>query len=180
MRKMNIKAITYTIKRIFFVAVLGYLIPISLGLYIDSLLDLPKISFSLGFSLGFFLEAVMFFFGLFLVFRGCYDLMKYGDGSPNPKFPTKTLVKDGLYKHMRHPIYLGWLIITFAAYIHFGSLPVLGFFFGLIIFVHFYVRKEEKIMEKRFGKDFRTYRRNVPGWIPRISSSVALPKVNDK
>jgi protein-S-isoprenylcysteine O-methyltransferase Ste14 len=162
--KMDIKAINHTIKRIVFVAVLGYLIPISLGLYFDSLLTLPRIPFSFDFSL----ETVLFFFGLFLIFLGCYDLIKYGNGSPNPMFPTKILVKGGLYKYIRHPIYLGWLIITLAASIYLGSLSVLGFLFVLIIFVHFYVKKEEKIMEKRFGKYYQTYRRKVPGWIPRI------------
>jgi len=82
---MDTNAIIHTIERIAFVAAIGYLIPISLGLYIDSLLALPKIPFFHNFAL----ESSLFIFGLLLILLGCRDLIKYGNGSPNPKFPTK-------------------------------------------------------------------------------------------
>ena len=161
---MNKKVLYSTIKRVAFVAVFGYFLPIFIGIRFDSLLFFQKTSFWFSPLLGIFL----FFFGLFLIFGGIANLISFGEGSPNPSFPTKKLVKKGLYRFMRHPIYFGWLTIILAASIYFSSISILVFLFIIMIFVYFYAKKEEKIMERRFGRDYLNYKRKVRGWIPKI------------
>lgn len=159
------KTTTYTIKRLAFVTSFGYLIPIYLGIYLDYSLSLPKFSFVFNDVVG----AILFLTSLFLIFRGCYDLIKHGEGSPNPSYPTKKLVKSGLYKFIRHPIYLGWFIITLGTGIFFNSFSIFIFLAILAVFIKIYLTHEEKLLEKRFGRDYLSYKKSVPMFIPKFN-----------
>jgi len=157
---MNSKTIIHT-----FLATIWYAVPILISLlYADFFFGLPKFSFVFDFPLGLFFAVV----GLFLIFKSTSDLIKYGRGSPHPYYPTKFLVKQGIYKHLRHPIYLGWLFATLGAALFFGSFLILESLLIIIAVLFFYVRAEEKNLEKKFGKSFVEYKKKVPAWIPKI------------
>ncbi|NIO21200.1 MAG: isoprenylcysteine carboxyl methyltransferase, partial [Candidatus Aenigmarchaeota archaeon] len=77
------------------------------------------------------------------------------------------LVSDGIYTYMRHPQYTGIYLAIFGQLIHWPTIPTLILF--PFIFVAYYTlsRKEEKVMIKKFGDEYREYIKKVPMFFPR-------------
>ena len=78
------------------------------------------------------------------------------------------LVSDGLYKHIRHPIYFGEILRNLGFVIIFSS-----FYGSLIILLastllHFRIEIEEKMLVASFGKEYEEYKRNTKRIIPCI------------
>lgn len=92
-----------------------------------------------------------------------------GLGTPAPIAPPSRLVVGGLYRHVRNPMYLAILTAVIGQAIAFGQLSLFVYAVGLAItfvsFVRFY---EEPMLAARFGEEYETYRRAVPGWWPRL------------
>lgn len=89
-------------------------------------------------------------------------------GTPvQPWRPSTTLVTDGIFAHVRNPMYLGFLTLTtglsFVFAGEFLMLAALGLWFVLHTGV---VRREERYLTARFGDAYRDYMRQVPryGW----------------
>ena len=91
-------------------------------------------------------------------------------GSPVPFNPPKELVTTGLYSRTRNPMLLGWFIMLFGLGILLNSISLLLIFTPLFICLNIvYLRTiEEKEMEKKFGKQYLEYKKNVPMFIPRF------------
>lgn len=94
-----------------------------------------------------------------------------GGGTPHP-FAAKTqrLVTTGPYAVVRNPMMYGVGAILIGLALLLGSA---GLWFGLglfILFVALFVPGyEERDMERRFGEEYRSYCREVPRWLPRLS-----------
>lgn len=76
------------------------------------------------------------------------------------------LVTDGIYGYLRHPQYLGLILIVVAFNVQWPTLPTLLMAPILIVM---YVRlawTEEQELEERFGEAYRAYRRQVPRFWP--------------
>lgn len=78
------------------------------------------------------------------------------------------IVTTGIYSHVRHPQYLGFLLLTFGM-----NLEWMTFFTVLlwpVIAVLYYrlAKTEEKYSEELFGEKYRKYKRTVPMFVPRI------------
>ena len=124
-----------------------------------------KIAFPFSGIFGFVLLAI----GLFLFTQSILLFIKIGNGTLAPWNPTKKLVVKSLYRHVRNPMILGVVIILLAesfllksAYIL--AWAILFFFINCIYFIF----KEEPDLEKRFGEEYRDYKKNVPRWLLRI------------
>ena len=91
------------------------------------------------------------------------------DGTPAPPAPTTHLVVVGPYRFVRNPMYLAVAAIILGQALLFGSwatLIYLGFALtAVVLFVRFY---EEPTLESTYGEEYRTYRANVRGWMPRL------------
>jgi protein-S-isoprenylcysteine O-methyltransferase Ste14 len=88
-----------------------------------------------------------------------------------PKFHT-----PGLYRIVRHPIYVGWLIIFWAA----PTLTVAHLIFALATTAYILgaIQLEERDLLDAFGSEYAAYRRRTPMLIPRIgpkSRSLGAP-----
>jgi protein-S-isoprenylcysteine O-methyltransferase Ste14 len=95
-------------------------------------------------------------------------LMRIGKGTLAPWDPTRKLVVEGPYRLVRNPMITAVLAVLLGEAALFGSRGVLtwaALFLG-INWVYF-VLLEEPGLERRFGDEYRAYRRNVPRWIPR-------------
>jgi protein-S-isoprenylcysteine O-methyltransferase Ste14 len=77
----------------------------------------------------------------------------------------RTLITTGPYRFTRNPLYLGGNIFIFG-----GAVILLGTPGGLILTVieiigtDFMIRREEKQLEKTFGRKFTNYKRQVRRW----------------
>lgn len=92
-----------------------------------------------------------------------------GRGTPAPVAPTEQLVVGGVYRHVRNPMYVAVtaVIIGQAFLLGRGELGwyALGFWAVTASFVRLY---EEPTLGRRYGDQYRTYRDNVPAWLPRL------------
>ncbi|WP_417196558.1 methanethiol S-methyltransferase [Bizionia sp.] len=82
--------------------------------------------------------------------------------TPNPKFQT-----NYLYKLVRHPIMLGFLIVFWAT----PTMTVGHLFFTLVTTIYIFVAVkylEEKDLRKSIGKTYEKYQNEVPMIIPFI------------
>lgn len=91
-----------------------------------------------------------------------------GLGTPAPVAPTETLVVGGLYRYVRNPMYLAVAAIIVGQALLLGQPLLLPYAAGFLAVVYAFVRLyEEPVLSRRFGEQFESYRRSVPGWIPR-------------
>jgi len=86
----------------------------------------------------------------------------------NPMKPSSTqgLVTAGLYKYTRNPMYVGLLTILFGYAVWLGSVTpflVLPLFYWLI--TNMQIKPEERILEAKFGREYRDYKNKVRRWL---------------
>ncbi len=75
---------------------------------------------------------------------------------------TSVLVDTGIYSVIRHPLYLGWLLMYLA--IIFWSQHWLTIIIGIIgmICVYSISRQEDQRLVEKFGDDYKDYMQKVP------------------
>ncbi len=93
-----------------------------------------------------------------------------GRGTPAPFDPPRRLVVEGLYRHVRNPMYWGAFLILAGQWMLFGrrwdgGVYVLCFAALAHLFVRFH---EEPSLRRRFGAEYDNYCRMVPRWLPRL------------
>ena len=78
------------------------------------------------------------------------------------------LVKDGPYKYVRHPLYLGEILRNFGFVIIFSSgIGVLFIVIGTILLLY-RINIEEEMLLQAFGEDYKNYKRTTKKLIPCI------------
>lgn len=87
------------------------------------------------------------------------------------------LVTTGLYGHIRHPQYLGFLLLTLGMNILWIAISTLIMWPILAILYYRLAKEEEKEMKKKFGEDYQKYKRTVPMFIPRVRFSARVRRV---
>jgi protein-S-isoprenylcysteine O-methyltransferase Ste14 len=119
----------------------------------------------------------LMFPGILLLVAGCalvqkatIDLSRYGDGTPAPQDPARRLVTAGSYAWCRHPMFLGYDLAAWGVGLLLVSpgmllvsLPV------MLLWQWFFLRREERLLAKRFADSWPGYRQRVPlllPWLP--------------
>jgi protein-S-isoprenylcysteine O-methyltransferase Ste14 len=80
--------------------------------------------------------------------------------------PQRTLITSGPYRYSRNPLYLGGNVFVFlGAALLFGS-PAAVFITVLHLpLVDLFIRREERQLERDFGKNWLEYRKRVRRWL---------------
>lgn len=91
-----------------------------------------------------------------------------GNAYRPPQFYTPSL-----YKIVRHPLYVGWLTIFWAAPTM--TISHLVFALGTTAYILIAIQLEERDLVDAFGARYVDYRRNTPMLIPRLGRSAATP-----
>lgn len=93
-----------------------------------------------------------------------------GLGTPAPIAPPTHLVVSGLYRYVRNPMYLAVTAAILGQALLLWRPVLLGYDVlvtaGMVAFV---VGYEQPALAQRFGNEYRTYCRAVPGWWPRLT-----------
>ena len=77
------------------------------------------------------------------------------------------LVTDGIMGRVRHPMYLGMILMYLAFVLStFSLLSVIPWLIVVVLHDRFATYEEQKL-EERFGEEYIEYKRQVPKWIPR-------------
>ncbi|RBQ14500.1 isoprenylcysteine carboxyl methyltransferase [Spongiactinospora rosea] len=95
--------------------------------------------------------------------------VREGLGTPVPVAPPERLVIGGLYRYVRNPMYVALFAVVAGQALLFGQVSLL-LYLALVAgpVVAFVKLREEPLLTRRFGADYRRYREEVPGWWPRV------------
>ena len=84
------------------------------------------------------------------------------------KSQPQGVVRKGVFRFVRHPIYLSEILLYLGLLFLNISLAAALVWIMAMLFLHYISRYEEKLLLVRFGKDYEQYMRDIPMWIPRI------------
>lgn len=91
-------------------------------------------------------------------------------GGRNRRVYAEDLVTDGLYHHVRNPMYVGNLLILFGVAFASNSWGCVLVAVPLFLFIYSaIVAAEENFLRNKFGAAFDAFCRDVPRWIPRLA-----------
>ena len=109
--------------------------------------------------------------GLLLVISGWQLIHKSDD---------KHITTNGIYEYVRHPQYLGFILMTLGWLIHWPTIPTVIMWPILVIMYYKLAKKEEKEMEKTFGERFLLYKKKVPMLIPKMKEFGSRGKITKR
>jgi protein-S-isoprenylcysteine O-methyltransferase Ste14 len=89
-------------------------------------------------------------------------------------YRAEGLVTGGVYHLVRHPQYLGILLLTLGMLLHWITLPTLLLWPVLAALYYRLAREEEREMEARYGEEYRKYKRGTPMFLPDPRSLVRV------
>jgi protein-S-isoprenylcysteine O-methyltransferase Ste14 len=78
------------------------------------------------------------------------------------------LATTGPYAHIRHPQYLGFILVMFGFLLQWPTLLTLAMFPVLVWMYVRLARQEEREALAAFGEDYARYAERVPGFLPRL------------
>jgi protein-S-isoprenylcysteine O-methyltransferase Ste14 len=104
------------------------------------------------------------FAGIFLLLglalaRAAHTVTDHEDG-------PEEVMKSGVFRYVRHPLYLGALLFYVALTAATCSLASLGMLLVIFIFYNYIAGYEEKLMLRRFGDEYGDYMKKTGKWIP--------------
>jgi protein-S-isoprenylcysteine O-methyltransferase Ste14 len=107
--------------------------------------------------------------GLAVFVWSVMGLVIRGRGTPAPVVHPKKLVVTGLYRHVRNPMYLGFLAVIAGEAIMFRSWDLFSYLAAMFALSFFVILTlEEPLLKHKFGDAYEEYRGSVPRWIPRL------------
>lgn len=115
------------------------------------------------------LGTVVVAIGLALLVAGFRGLGKSLTANPVPN-QDGVLVTTGIYGKVRHPIYLGLLIITFGLVISSGVWAQIVVWLALALLLVYKMRWEEVLLTAKY-KGYAEYMTKVPAIIPGLKRS---------
>jgi len=80
----------------------------------------------------------------------------------------QTLVRTGPYAMVRNPIYTGITVGIIGSAIAEGTVGGLLAIACVVAFSYFRIRAEEKLLEGKFGRDYRQYKKEVKAFVPWV------------
>lgn len=78
------------------------------------------------------------------------------------------LATTGIYARVRHPQYVGFILILTGFLLQWPTLVTLVLYPVLIVMYVRLARREERDALARFGDVYAAYRQRVPGWLPHL------------
>jgi len=79
-----------------------------------------------------------------------------------------SLATTGPYAHVRHPQYVGFVLIMFGFLLQWPTLLTFAMFPVLVWMYVYLARKEEREARAQFGEAYAEYARRVPAFVPRM------------
>jgi len=111
-----------------------------------------------------FLSILIIIFALIIIFLGLSTLI-LNRTTIIPGDKPKKLVKEGIFRFIRNPIYFGDLLLVIGFSLLFKTL--IGFFISILFFFildRIVIPIEEKILEETFKEEYINYKKNVKRW----------------
>lgn len=106
--------------------------------------------------------------GFIVVIMGFRGLGKSLTANPVPIKGGK-LITTGIYSRVRHPIYLGLILVSLGIVLTNGSVIKFGFWVLLVFLLIFKMKFEESLLIKTYP-GYKQYQEKVPGIFPKFTS----------
>jgi protein-S-isoprenylcysteine O-methyltransferase Ste14 len=111
-----------------------------------------------------FTGSVLIFLGFVVIYLGWKKIHSRGD----------RVVKTGIYAYVRHPQYVGLMLLTLGQVIQWPTITGVILWPLLLVIYYRLALREEKDVEARFGKEYQHYKAEVPAFFPKLT--LFLPK----
>ena len=109
------------------------------------------------------IAALLFVFSRYLV-RSAHNIIFNKGRTPSQ------VINNGVFSHVRHPMYLGIILFYIGLFFTTFSLLSLAFLIIIFLFYNYITSFEEKQLEQEFGKEYMKYKEKTPKWLPRFKS----------
>jgi len=103
-------------------------------------------------------SSAVIFFGLFLMSKG-WSLIHASSGE---------LVTGGIYRYIRHPQYLGLIVLTIGLLIQWPTIITLLMWPVLVLMYYRLAKREEREALEAYGERYIEYKRQTPMFLPSI------------
>ena len=81
---------------------------------------------------------------------------------------STTVVSSGAFRYVRHPLYLGSILIYLGLTVSTVSLFCLALLIVIVFFYNYIAGYEEKLLEIKFGDAYIEYENKTGKWVPAI------------
>lgn len=111
--------------------------------------------------------AVLVALGIVIISAGIKAFQRAGT-TVDPRTPeaASAIVRTGIYRWSRNPMYFGFLLILAGWGIALSNWPALVVLPLFVLYMNrFQIVPEERALERRFGADYESYRASVRRWI---------------
>jgi protein-S-isoprenylcysteine O-methyltransferase Ste14 len=78
------------------------------------------------------------------------------------------VVSSGAFRYVRHPLYLASILTYLGLTVSTVSLFSFLLLVGIFIFHNYIASYEEKLLDARFGEEYRKYKRSAGKWLPKV------------
>ncbi len=110
------------------------------------------------YRIGMPLGSLVTFVGVLVIIVGWRDVYRAKD----------SLATQGIYRYLRHPQYLGILLVTAGWLVHWPTIPGLIMWPILLLLYHRLSVREDNYLAERFGDAYSAYAAKTPGFSPRV------------
>ena len=104
----------------------------------------------------------------FVLIGGGFILIAVGWNTLYQAQRRPSLATTGVYEHIRHPQYVGFVLVMFGFLLQWPTLLTLAMFPVLVFMYVRLARAEEREALAEFGSAYECYMRDVPAFIPRF------------
>jgi len=101
-----------------------------------------------------------------LLLIGAVLLVRSGHAAVGHGREPAGVIRTGTFRFLRHPLYLGCILFSLALAVATASLLSLLVLAVIYRFYDFIAGYEERLLEKRFGEEYRAYRAVTGKWLP--------------
>ncbi|HEV2548813.1 MAG TPA: isoprenylcysteine carboxylmethyltransferase family protein [Stellaceae bacterium] len=85
---------------------------------------------------------------------------------------SQTLATAGIYSYVRHPQYVGFILVMFGFLLQWPTLLTFAMFPVLVWMYLRLARNEEREALAEFGIEYERYMQEVPGFVPRLTDLI--------
>jgi len=141
-----------------------------IGIVIQALF-LPKTQIFLPSQFGEYAGYMIATAGVMIVLKSVKEIRLgsfLGVRKPEKEESDQSLVATGMYAQVRHPLYLGLLLIFTGYFLVSGTEGALIHLACLIMYLPIGIYFEEKNLIATYGEGYRIYRKEVPAFFPKL------------
>jgi len=99
-------------------------------------------------------------------------LFRSGHVVVNNELRPNSVISSGGFRYVRHPLYLASILTYLGLMVSTSSLFSLVLIVVIFVFHNYIAGYEEKLMDAKFGEEYRKYKRRTGKWVPKIGKNL--------